>query len=94
VADLMLDALGQAPDRSAALTRFLGSVTPDDTDHMRRALGSDLTPAPEPAVQPGPRAARPAAARPAAAGPAAAGPAAAGPAASGPAAAGPGEPGH
>ena len=39
VADLMLEALGQAPDRSAALTRFLGSVTPDDTDHLRRALG-------------------------------------------------------
>jgi predicted transcriptional regulator len=39
VADLMVEALGQAPDRSAALTRFLGSVTPDDTDHLRRALG-------------------------------------------------------
>ena len=64
VADLMLDALGQAPDRSAALTRFLGSVTPDDTDHMRRALGSDLAPAPEPAVQPGPAAAGPAASGP------------------------------
>jgi predicted transcriptional regulator len=45
VADLMLEALGQAPDRSAALTRFLGSVTPDDTDHLRRALGGP--PAPE-----------------------------------------------
>ena len=39
VADLMLDALGQAPDRSAALTRFLGGVSPADTDHLRRALG-------------------------------------------------------
>lgn len=39
VADLMLEALGQAPDRGAALTRFLGSVTPADTDHLRRALG-------------------------------------------------------
>ena len=39
VADLMLEALGQAPDRSAALTRFLGGVSPADTDHLRRALG-------------------------------------------------------
>jgi len=62
VADLMLEALGQAPDRSAALTRFLGSVTPDDTDHLRRALGGELTPAPEPPAQAGPAA-------PAAAGP-------------------------
>ena len=54
VADLMLEALGQAPDRSAALTRFLGSVTPDDTDHLRRALGGELAPAPDPAARPGP----------------------------------------
>ncbi len=39
VADLMVEALGQAPDRGAALTRFLGSVSPADTDHLRRALG-------------------------------------------------------
>ena len=38
VAELMLDALGQAPDRGAALTRFLGGVTDTDTDHLRRAL--------------------------------------------------------
>jgi predicted transcriptional regulator len=38
VAGLMLEALGQAPDRSAALTRFLGGVSPADTDHLRRAL--------------------------------------------------------
>ena len=38
IADIMLDALGQAPDREAALTRFLGAVTPTDTDHLRRAL--------------------------------------------------------
>ena len=54
VADLMVEALGQAPDRSAALTRFLGSVTPDDTDHLRRALGGELAPAPDPAARPGP----------------------------------------
>jgi predicted transcriptional regulator len=38
IAGLMLEALGQAPDRGAALTRFLGSVTATDTDHLRRAL--------------------------------------------------------
>ncbi|MGH3246193.1 MAG: BlaI/MecI/CopY family transcriptional regulator [Trebonia sp.] len=38
VADLMLDALGQAPDRGAALTRFLGRVNDTDTDHLRRVL--------------------------------------------------------
>lgn len=38
IADIMLDALGQAPDREAALTRFLGAVTPTDTDHLRRVL--------------------------------------------------------
>jgi len=45
VADLMLDALGQAPDRSAALTRFLGGVSPADTDHLRRTL-TDPAPGP------------------------------------------------
>jgi predicted transcriptional regulator len=39
VASLMLDALGQAPDRGAALTRFLGGVSAADTDHLRQALG-------------------------------------------------------
>ena len=58
VADLMLEALGQAPDRSAALTRFLGSVTPDDTDHMRRALGGEPDAAGEPPAPPGPAAGR------------------------------------
>lgn len=38
IADIMLDALGQAPDREAALARFLGSVSDTDTDHLRRAL--------------------------------------------------------
>ncbi len=38
VADLMLDALGQAPDRGAALTRFLGGVSETDTDALRQAL--------------------------------------------------------
>lgn len=38
IAEIMLDALGQAPDRGAALTRFLGGVTDTDTDHLLRAL--------------------------------------------------------
>ena len=38
VADIMLDALGQAHDRQAALVRFLGGVTVADTDDLRRAL--------------------------------------------------------
>lgn len=38
IAELMLDALGQAPDRSAALARFLGRVSDDDSDHLRRLL--------------------------------------------------------
>jgi predicted transcriptional regulator len=38
VAGLMLEALGQAPDRDAALTRFLGAASQADTDHLRRVL--------------------------------------------------------
>lgn len=38
VADVMLDALGRARDRRAALVRFLGGVTDTDTDDLRRAL--------------------------------------------------------
>jgi len=38
IADIMLDALGQARDRRAALVRFLGGVSAADTDHLRRAL--------------------------------------------------------
>ena len=50
VADLMMEALGQAPDRGAALNRFLGSVTATDADHLRRALSK---PGPPPG-RPGP----------------------------------------
>jgi predicted transcriptional regulator len=50
VAGLMLEALGQAPDRGAALTRFLGAASLADTDHLRRALDS---PPPGPPGQPG-----------------------------------------
>lgn len=38
IAEIMLDALGQAPDRDAALSRFLGGVTETDTAHLRRVL--------------------------------------------------------
>jgi predicted transcriptional regulator len=54
VAGLMLEALGQAPDRGAALTRFLGAASPADTDHLRRALDSPQSlPAAQPGAQPG-----------------------------------------
>lgn len=45
IADLMLDALGQSDDREAVLTRFLGSVSERDTDHLRKALGRRERPA-------------------------------------------------
>jgi predicted transcriptional regulator len=38
VAQLMLDALGQAPDRAAVLSRFLGAMSDADTHHLRRAM--------------------------------------------------------
>ncbi len=38
IAGMMLDALGQASDRDAALTRFLGGVSDNDAAHLRRAL--------------------------------------------------------
>lgn len=38
IAEIMLDALGEAPDRDAALTRFLGGVSEADSAHLRRVL--------------------------------------------------------
>ncbi len=38
IAEIMLDALGQATDRNAALTRFLGGVDEDDARSLRRLL--------------------------------------------------------
>lgn len=38
VAEIMLDALGQATDRDAVLTRFLGGVGEDDARSLRRIL--------------------------------------------------------
>lgn len=39
IADLMLDALGQAPDRGLVLSHFLGKVSAGDTAQLRRVLG-------------------------------------------------------
>lgn len=38
IAEIMLDALGQASDRDAALTRFLGGVSDTDATSLRRFL--------------------------------------------------------
>lgn len=38
IAEIMLDALGQASDRHAALTRFLGGVDEADATSLRRML--------------------------------------------------------
>lgn len=38
IAEIMLEALGEAPDRPAALSRFLGRVTETDTADLRRLL--------------------------------------------------------
>lgn len=50
VAEAMLEALGTADDRSLALVRFVGSVSPEEAEILRRALavqldGDDATPA-------------------------------------------------
>ncbi|NMH99385.1 BlaI/MecI/CopY family transcriptional regulator [Pseudonocardia acidicola] len=39
VAELMRDALDDAPDRGAALARFLGSIAPDERARLRDLLG-------------------------------------------------------
>ncbi|MGN6743919.1 MAG: BlaI/MecI/CopY family transcriptional regulator [Amnibacterium sp.] len=41
VADLMHEALGEAPDRTAALARFVTLAGPDETAALRRLLGAD-----------------------------------------------------
>jgi predicted transcriptional regulator len=38
VADLMREALGTAPDRGAVLARFVGTVSDDEAEALRRAL--------------------------------------------------------
>jgi predicted transcriptional regulator len=39
-AELMHDALGAAPDRQAALATFIGNVSPQEADTLRRLLGT------------------------------------------------------
>ena len=38
IAQLMREALGAAPDRDAALARFVSAASPEETDALRRAL--------------------------------------------------------
>jgi predicted transcriptional regulator len=38
-AELMIDALGEGRDRSAVLARFVESVSPEEAEVLRRALG-------------------------------------------------------
>lgn len=38
VAELMREALGTAPDRAAALTRFVSAASPEEADALRHAL--------------------------------------------------------
>jgi predicted transcriptional regulator len=38
IARVMLDALGQAPDRTAVLSRFLGGISEADSHHLRISL--------------------------------------------------------
>ena len=40
-AELMLDALGRASDRDAALVRFVDAVSPEEAAVLRRALSGD-----------------------------------------------------
>ena len=44
VAGLMQQALGQADDREAALQRFAQSVSPEEAEALRRALGTEAPP--------------------------------------------------
>jgi predicted transcriptional regulator len=41
-AELMIDALGEGRDRSAVLARFAESVSPEEAEVLRRALGEPL----------------------------------------------------
>jgi predicted transcriptional regulator len=38
LSELMADALGQAEDRGAVLARFVGSMTPDESEQLRRLV--------------------------------------------------------
>lgn len=39
-ADLMLEVLGSASDRQAALARFIGTVSPQEAEALRQLLGA------------------------------------------------------
>lgn len=38
IVEIMMDALGEAPDRSAVLNRFIGGMSDADAGHLRQAL--------------------------------------------------------
>jgi predicted transcriptional regulator len=50
VAEAMLEALGTADDRGSALVRFVGSVSPEEAEILRRALAPPDAAAPPPAA--------------------------------------------
>src|SRR5919198_1257146 len=47
-AELMLEALGRASDRDAALVRFVDAVSPEEAEVLRRALLGELVERAEP----------------------------------------------
>src|SRR4051812_40749805 len=49
VAEAMLEALGTADDRGSALVRFVGAVSAEEAEILRRALALPAEPEPEPA---------------------------------------------
>lgn len=53
VAEAMLEALDNADDRGSALVRFVGSVTPEEAEVLRRALATADQTVDEPATGPG-----------------------------------------
>ncbi|WP_041938730.1 MULTISPECIES: BlaI/MecI/CopY family transcriptional regulator [Frankia] len=61
VAEAMMEALGTADDRGSALVRFVGSVSAEEAEILRRALeplgGEPAAEVPDPAVPPPPGAA-------------------------------------
>lgn len=40
-AELMHEVLGSAPDRQAALARFIGNVSPQEAEALRQLLGAE-----------------------------------------------------
>jgi predicted transcriptional regulator len=52
-AELMLEALGRASDRDAALVRFVDAVSPEEAEVLRRVLLGELAERAEPPEAPG-----------------------------------------